>query len=135
MKIEEAVALLYRDLAEKYTGVQKLLLLYIARESENHAKTFQDILTLVGAGRADCRENTILETIEDLRRKARTKEGAKEVLGIMARLEQTVSEEEYMEIVIRALTEVPSSTDIKLLQELFKAIANDEKNTIHNLQK
>jgi rubrerythrin len=127
VKIEEAVALLYRDLAEKYTGVQKLLLLYIARESENHAETLQDILTLIGTGRDDCRENTILETIEDLRAKARTKERAKEVLSIMARLEQTVSEKEYMEIVIRALTEVLASTDIKLLQELFKAIASDEK--------
>lgn len=127
VEIEEAVALLYRDLAEKYTGIQKLLLLYIARESENHAETLKGILTLMGKSGAECRDNTILKTIEDLRAKARTKEGAKEALSVMARLEQTIGEEEYVEIVLRALTEALDNTDIKLLQELFKAIACDEE--------
>ncbi len=125
--IEEAVSKLYEDLADKYEGAQRLLLLYIARESRNHAEALHGISSLLGIKSSKCTDNTVLDTINELRAKITTREGAKEALSIMARLEEVIGEEEYMEIVAKSLIETLSSNDIKLLQELLRAIADDEE--------
>jgi len=139
LRMEEIVARIYSQLAKKLKCPQADSLApaldYIASGSRAHFNVLISIASALGINVDECRtddENMLAELEAMYRqlnsRKTVSQEEALAILGKLAAVEENMSEEKYVKLLIPLLTNILEGKMLKLYHSLLESIIRDEEN-------